>query len=150
MDEKQLGKKAATMLESALKNQTSRFASHIQHSGKKIQDVQTKAKMKTSKRMDGNKQKYLRGIAIVLARHGFIQHFGIKPKTLRKHSERTRKKPRTTTYLFHTHYYKKGMKAQPFIDTAVTKSGVIDFISQELPKIRGEEIVLQIRKFLEN
>ena len=42
------------------------------------------------------------------------------------------------------------MKAQPFIDTAVTKSGVIDFISQELPKIRGEEIVLQIRKILEN
>lgn len=151
MTEETIGKKAATMLENSLRSTTSRFSAHIRtNTSKRIKDVQAFHRMRTSKRQNGSKQKYLRGIAIVMVRHGFVQHYGIQAGRVRAGGERTRRKPRETTYKFRSHLYKKGMKAQPFIDEAVQNSRAVEYLAQELPQMRGEELIVHIKKYLEN
>lgn len=41
------------------------------------------------------------------------------------------------------------MKAQPFIDRAIDESGVVPFVLREVTKHRGEELMLLIKKFME-
>ncbi len=42
------------------------------------------------------------------------------------------------------------MKAQPFIDETVKNSGAVEYIARELPKVRGEELLVYVKKYLEN
>lgn len=149
MTEKKIGDKAALMLQNALRSSAGRFGSHLR-GDKHIKDVEAKSRVRNSKRQDGTKQPYLRGVAVVMVRHGFVQHYGIEVGRIRKGSERTRRKPKETKYSFRSHRYSKGMKAQPFIDEAVKNSGAVEYIARELPKVRGEELLVYVKKYLEN
>ena len=84
-----------------------------------------------------------------MARHGFIQHYGIEKERVRAGGIRTRETPKKTTYFFRAHLYSKGMKEKPFIDQAVESSGAVDYLAEELPKERGEELLIFIKKKLE-
>lgn len=150
MTESQAGSKAAALLQNALRSQAGRFSSRLKSDKKRIKDVEAKKRMRRYQRKDGSTQTYLRGIAVVMVLHGFVQHYGIQPKRVREGSERTRHKPKKTTYRFKSHLYKKGMAAQPFIDSALKNSGAVEFLSQELPKIRGEELLIYMKKHLES
>ena len=42
------------------------------------------------------------------------------------------------------------MKAQPFINSAIENSGVVDFVMENVTKIRSEELLFEVKKILEN
>jgi len=77
-EEKEIGKKAALMLQSSLRGETGKFGKHVRGDKNALQNAQAKPRYRTSKRMDGTKQQYLKGIAIVMGRHGFVLHYGIE------------------------------------------------------------------------
>ena len=148
--EKEIGKKAATLLKSSLQEKvSSRFSGHLSGGKESLQNATAVARMRYSKRADGGKKAYLKGIAIKMARHGFIQHYGIEKERVRAGGIRTREKPKQTTYFFRAHLYSKGMKEKPFIDDAIEASGAVDYLAEELPKERGEELLIFIKKKLE-
>ena len=125
--EKEIGKKAAILLRGSLQGEVStRFGGHL--SGGKA---------------------YLKGIAIKMPRHGFIQHYGIEASRVRAGGTRTREKPKQTTYFFRAHLYSKGMKEKPFINDAIEASEAVAYLAEELPKQRGEELLIFIKQQLE-
>lgn len=149
-EEKEIGKKAAVMLQSSLRGETGKFGKHVGGDKNALQNAQAKPRYRTSKHMDGTKQQYLKGIAIVMGRHGFVLHYGIESGRLRKSHERTRHKPRETKYRVEAHLYRKGQKEQPFIDKVVNDSQVLDYLATAISQARGEEIVTYLARGLEN
>ena len=148
--EKEIGKKAANMLKSSLRNASvKRFGSHLRGGKESIKEATTAVRMRYSQRIEGGKQGYLKGIALKMVKHGFIQHYGIDQGSVRKGGTRTRLKPKETTYHFNAHLYKRGMEAKPFIDTTVENSGAVDYLAEEIPKERSEEILIYIKEQLE-
>ena len=150
MNEEEIGYKAAAMLQSALRNETSRFSRHIRNEEKSLQNIQAVPRFRTSERIEGYKQQYLKGIAIKMSRHGFVLHYGIESGRLRKSHQRTRHKPRETKYRVEAHLYRKGQKEQPFIDKVVNDSQVLDYLATAISQARGEEIVTYLARGLEN
>lgn len=150
MNEEEIGYKAAAMLQSALRNETSRFSRHIRNKEESLQNTQAVPRFRTSERIEGYKQQYLKGIAIKMHRHGFVLHYGIESGRLRKSHERTRHKPRETKYRVEAHLYRKGQKEQPFIDKVVNDSQVLDYLATAISQTRGEEIVTYLARGLEN
>ena len=150
MNEEEIGYKAAAMLQSALRNETSRFSRHIRNKEESLQNTQAVPRFRTSERIEGYKQQYLKGIAIKMHRHGFVLHYGIESGRLRKSHERTRHKPRETKYRVEAHLYRKGQKEQPFIDKVVKDSQVLDYLATAISQARGEEIVTYLARGLEN
>ena len=148
-NELQVAIKAEQMLESALRSKTSSFADHV---NRKDGDVSLKnatanAKVKQYGSVrNGTKRRFMRSLAIKMARHGFVQHFGVD--TTRNGGTRTRTRPQNITYGFRSHVMK--MKAQPFINDAVEKSGVINFVMENVTKLRSEELLFEVKKILEN
>lgn len=145
-----IAKKAEQMLTSALKSHTQSFADHYNRKEGQIslKEVSVTANLKRyGKKKDGNQHIYMRSLSVKMAKHGFVQHYGVD--TIRKGSERTRTKPQSKTYSFSTHYFR--MKAQPFINTAIQQSGVLDFVTQEVGRLRleklGEELVFNLKQF---
>lgn len=148
--EKEIGKKAATLLRGSLQGKISaRFSGHLSGGKESLQNATTIARMRYSKRADGAKQAYLKGIAVKMPRHGFIQHYGIEASRVRAGGTRTREKPKQKTYFFRAHLYSKGMKEKPFIDEAIEASEAVAYLAEELPKQRGEELLIFIKKQLE-
>lgn len=149
-EEKEIGKKAAVMLQSSLRGETGKFGKHVRGDKNALQNAQAKPRYRTSKRMDGTKQQYLKGIAIVMGRHGFVLHYGIEKGRLRKAHERTRHKPRETKYRVNAHGYRKGQPKHPFIQKVVDNSRAMEYLAKELAQARGEEIVTYLARGLEN
>ena len=148
--EKEIGKKAATLLRGSLQGEVStRFGGHLSGGKASLQAATAVARMRYSKRADGTKQAYLKGIAIKMPRHGFIQHYGIESSRVRAGGTRTREKPKQTTYFFRAHLYSKGIKEKPFIDEAIEASEAVAYLAEELPKQRGEELLIFIKQQLE-
>lgn len=145
--EKEIGTRAASMLTTELRSRTEGFANHARGQGKKsIKDAEARAAFKTyGTAGEGNRKQYLRKIAIRMERHGFVQHYGVD--TVREGSERTRNKPKPVTYRFKSHYF--NMKATPFLNDSVENSGIVPFVLSELTKLRGEELVANIKKWIE-
>lgn len=150
MNEEEIGYKAAAMLQSALRNETSRFSRHIRNKEESLQNTQAVPRFRTSERIEGYKQQYLKGIAIKMHRHGFVLHYGIESGRLRKSHERTRHKPRETKYRVEAHLYRKGQKEQPFIDKVVNDSQVLEYLATAISQARGEEIATYLARGLEN
>lgn len=149
-EEKEIGKKAAVMLQSSLRGETGKFGKHVRGDKNALQNAQAKPRYRTSKRMDGTKQQYLKGIAIVMGRHGFVLHYGIEKGRLRKAHERTRHKPRETKYRVNAHGYRKGQPKRPFIQKVVDNSRAMEYLAKKLAQARGEEIVTYLARGLEN
>ena len=150
MNEEEIGYKAAAMLQSALRNETSKFSRHLRKNEESLQNAQAVPRFRTSERIEGYKQEYLKGIAIKMPRHGFVLHYGIESGRLRKSHQRTRHKPRETKYRVEAHLYRKGQKEQPFIDKVVNDSQVLDYLATAISQARGEEIVTYLARGLEN
>lgn len=147
--ELEVAKKAEQMLEAALRQKTSTFADHINRNpeDKSLKEATAKATVKRyGSKKNGNNVAYIRRLSIKMARHGFIQHFGVN--NTRSGGTRTRKKPQEITYSFKSHIM--NMKAKPFINEAVEKSGVIPFVMENVTKLRSEELLFEVKKILEN
>ncbi len=146
-DERQIARKAEEMLNSALHAKTAGFKSHVKGDDElSLKDALAKAKVKKyGKVKDGNAKFYMRRLSIKMEKHGFVQHYGVN--RLRESGKRTRKKPRITEYSFKTHAM--NMKATPFLSQAIENSGVIPFVLREITKFRSEEIMLGIKRFME-
>lgn len=148
-NEREIGKKAEQMLEASLRQKVSGFRSHVNRSddSKSLKDATARARLKKyGSRRNGNLTHYMRSLAIVMPRHGFIQHFGVDK--VRAGGTRERTKPNTITYGFKSHVMK--MNAQPFINSAVDSSGVVDFVMENITRVRSEELLVEVRRILEN
>ena len=134
--EREIGRVGAQMITSALR----RAAKGAGLEGLS-NEARGKERMRFSQRMEGGKQAYLRGIAIVMQRYGFIQHYGIE-------AGRVRRKPRETSYRFSAHLYKRGMQGTKFLEQVVEQSGAVAYLSEAIAQERGEEIVLGVKQIL--
>ncbi len=146
-NEREVARKAEQMLETALRNKTGGFKSHITGNGKSaLKDAEVKAKVKKYGLVkNGTARYYMRKLSIKMERHGFIQHYGVN--TLREGTKRTRQKPRITTYNFETHHM--NLKPTPFIDSAIESSGVVPFVLREVTRLRAVEVMVGIKQFME-
>jgi hypothetical protein len=148
-DEKEIAEKAELMLTQSLNDKTSGFTEHINRgeNDTSVKDSFAKATVKKyGSTRAGTQTFYFRSLAIKMAKHGFIHHFGIN--TVRSGGTRTRTKPRTSTYSYQSHPME--MAPHPFINDAVDTSDVVDFVMTEVTRIRSEEILVGIRRILEN
>ena len=141
--EREIGRVGAQMLTSALR----RAARGAGLEGLSS-EARAKERMRFSQRMEGGKQAYLRGIAIVMQRYGFVQHYGIEAGRVRRGGERVRRRPRETAYRFNAHLYKRGMKGTKFLENVVEQSGAVAYLSEAIAQERGEEIALGVKRRL--
>jgi len=141
--EREIGRVGAQMITSALR----RAAKGAGLEGLS-NEARGKERMRFSQRMEGGKQAYLRGIAIVMQRYGFIQHYGIEAGRVRRGGERVRRKPRETSYRFSAHLYKRGMQGTKFLEQVVEQSGAVAYLSEAIAQERGEEIALGVKQIL--
>lgn len=141
--EREIGRVGAQMLTSAL-----RRAARGAGLSRLSSEARGKERMRFSQRMDGGKQAYLRGIAIVMQRYGFVQHYGIEAGRVRRGGERVRRRPRETAYRFKAHLYKRGMKGTKFLENVVAQSGAVAYLSEAIAQERGEEIALGVKRRL--
>ena len=134
--EREIGRVGAQMITSALRRAAK---------GAGLEGLSNEAcgkeRMRFSQRVGGGKQAYLRGIAIVMQRYGFIQHYGIE-------EGRVRRKPRETSYRFNAHLYKRGMQGTKFLEQVVEQSGAVAYLSEAIAQERGEEIALGVKQIL--
>lgn len=147
-NEKQVAEKAAQMLSVAMRSRIGSlgFRQHVSSGAKKsISEALGDYKGKDFTTEDGRAIYYLNKITLQMERHGFIHHYG--DQGTRKGGERNRKKPRSTTYTFRTHEW--NLPSRDYIDDAIKQSGVIDFVLENVTKIRGQEIFLNLKYFLE-
>lgn len=148
-NEKEVAQKAEQMLEAALRNKTSGFKNHVNRQAGDVSLKNATAKATVKKygsRKNQNLNYFMRSLSIKMPRHGFIQHFGVDG--VRAGGSRTRTKPKNTPYSFKSHVM--NMKATPFINEAVDNSGVVDFVMENVTKIRSEELLFEVKKILEN
>lgn len=148
-NELDVGKKAEEMLESALRAKTASFKDHVNRQiwdDVSLKDATAKANVKRYISKKSGKKYYMRSLSIKMAKHGFVQHYGVD--NTRKGGLRKREKPKNITYGFKSHYMK--MPAQPFINDAINKSGVIDFVMSNVSRIRAERLLYEVKKILEN
>lgn len=141
-NEEQVARKAEQMLESALRSKTSSFTDHVNRKNgqKSLKDATAVSKVQKY-----GASFYMRSLSIKMPRHGFIQNAGVD--TTRSGGSRQRNEG-NTTYNFKSHTMK--MAAQPFINEAVDSSGVKDFVMLEIARIRSENIMVKVKKILEN
>ena len=149
-EELSIAKKAEQMLTSALRNRTQSFQEHYhkKDNDKSLKEVEAKASFKEyGQKKEGNQHVFMRSLAIIMPSHGFVQHYGVD--TIRKGGDRKRNLPRSITYHYGGHYFK--MKATPFISQAIKDSGVVEFVAENIGKVRaerfGEELFFNLSYF---
>lgn len=149
-DELAIAKQAEQMLTSSLKNRTSSFASHYKkkEGEASLKDAFAKSVVKRyGRKRDGNQQIFMRRLVIRMARHGFVQHYGVD--TIRAGGDRQRTKPRNILYHYKGHHF--DMEARPFLDETIRQSGVIDFVIDNISRLRAdtfaEELIFPIKNF---
>lgn len=149
IDERQIAKVAEEKLTSALRSSTNSFADHINRKSGEASLKEANAISRTKKsgyKKTKNDQYFLRSISIKMAKHGFVNHFGVN--TLRAGGIRKREIPKSTTYSFKSHMMNQ--KSTPFINEAVRKSGVLDYVAEKIAQSRAElltdEIIIGLRR----
>jgi hypothetical protein len=149
-NELEVAKKAEQMLEASLRRKTSSFKDHVnrKENDTSLKDATAKAVVKRYiSKKDGQKKKYyMRSLSIRMARHGFIQNYGVD--TTRSGGDRSRQEPKNTNYGFKSHTMK--MKAQPFINEAVKDSKVVEFVMENVTRIRAENLLFEVKRLIEN
>ena len=145
MTEKQVGNNAKKMIFDALKSQinTQNFADSDSDKNRKNKYGQRLTPLKhstTHVRMFRNKKDQLRGIAIHMGVHGFVHNFGVDGPR-RTHSTTSKK---NKEYTRRVHQFK--LRKRNFIPSLIQTSGTIDYLSRQIPVIRGEEVVAQIKQ----
>ena len=93
----------------------------------------------------GNQQIFLRRLVIRMARHGFVQHYGVN--SLRAGGFRKSKLGNS----YHYDAHDMEMRAQPFIGDAIKQSDVVEFVSQNVAELRAknfaEELIFPLSHF---
>ncbi len=147
-NDREVARQAEKMLEASLRAKTASFRDHVNRAPEDVSLKKATAKAglkKYGSRRAGNLTHYMRSLSIRMTRHGFIQHHGVD--TVRSGGSRTRTKPQTVSYGFKSHTMK--MRAQPFINEAVESSRVVDYVMNNLSRIRAESLLVEVRRILE-
>lgn len=135
--EKEVGREAAKMLKSEL-------TAKIRTAGLNLSSEKGSiSKASTSYRMVYGEPKYLRGIAIVMPKHGFIQSHGVNT-TRTSHIFKSSK---GSFFTRKQHSFK--MKKSPILQDLMDGTNVVDFVADEISRLRGDEVVLKIKQYLE-
>lgn len=121
------------------------FKEHYENSGKKISNAEAVGDYKVGKAPNNMLKYYMNKLVIKMPAYGFIQHYGVSG--IRGSGSRTRHKPRTTTYDFRYHNY--NLPAKDYIDKAISRSKVVPFVMENITKIRGKEIMVSLKNFIE-
>lgn len=137
MQEKEIGKAAASMVKTALQEKIRNSGLHLSDK-KKNSLVKATGAPRMSKIYPGE----LYGIAVKMPKHGFILNFGAT--TQRRTGIVKRETPRTTFYKRKAHPFH--LEPRSFIDDAITESGAVDYLSEKIGEIRAEAVVNQIGK----
>lgn len=152
-EEKKIAREAETMLRNALRSKISSlgFKEHVSVRGVKLSDVDAVARTNLgpvgdSDELSSRLKLYLNAISMKMGRHGFIHHYGYGG--IRENRKgRTRTIPRTTHYNFKNHVM--NITAKDYIDDAINQSQVIPFVLHNLTEIRGKEIFVRLKYFME-
>lgn len=136
--EKEVGKEAARMLRTKLR-------AVIQRSGLNLSNEKgSMGRASSSYRMVRGAPTQLRGIAVLMPRHGFIQNYGVDT-TRTSHIV---KSPQGKHFIRKEHSFK--LKKNPVLEELMKdSSSVVDFVADEISRLRAEEVVLQIKNYLE-
>ncbi|MCO4303708.1 hypothetical protein [Riemerella anatipestifer] len=147
-NERDVAKIAAQLLTLSMRSKISSlgFKEHYNNNNASVSSAYGFSDYKPGKSKDGSMRWYMNKLSLKMPRHGFIQHYG--DDGVREGTKRTRHKPKTTTYNFATHYWK--LQEKDFIDDAIKRSGVIDFVLENVSRLRGEEILLSFQNFLQD
>ena len=137
------------MLTASVRAKTLSFSDH--YNGKKenkvsLREAYAKASVKRyGRKRDGNQQIYMRRLVLRMARHGFIQHYGVNG--LRAGGFRRSKKGNQYHYAPH----QMSMRAKPFISEAIQQSRVVGFVSENIAELRAkhfaEELTFSLSQF---
>lgn len=145
LTEKQIGENAQRMVERALVSEVRASGLHLtsnsnsNRKNKKLQALTPLAKSSAHRRMYKDNDEQLLGIAVHLGKHGFVHNFGVN--TTRKTHSATSKKGRIYTRKSH----RFGLPARKIINRAISKSGAVGYISENIAAIRGEEMIVRIK-----
>lgn len=142
-NERQIADRARSMLGTQLRNRATAFKDHVNGSVNPIKDVEAVTSVRTYTK-NGIAHHYLNRLSIKMGKHGFIQNFGVN--TQRKGGIRKRKRPRSISYNFTSHYFK--IEAKPFINESIEQSDVIPFILENVTKVRSEGFFAETRNIL--
>lgn len=145
-DEKQVGNIAVKMLENSLRQKTQSFKYHINRKPEDISLKNATAKARVKKygrKKNGTLSYFMRSLSIDMAKHGYVQNYGVNNRT-RSGGFRENK---GTKYSFKAHVM--NMKAKPFIDEAIKNSNVIEFVQENVAKIRLTDLAFFIKQSLE-
>lgn len=146
IQEKLIAKKAEQMLIRVLQNETQSFKEHYYGDKENsLKNAEAKARTKEFVSKDANFQKvYFNKLILKMGRHGFVQHYGAD--IVRAGGKRTRKTPRTIDYYYQPHKY--FLKSTNFITRAIERSGVINYVAENIAKERVEELQFHIGRFI--
>lgn len=141
--EREAGKIASKMMENSL-------LSTIRAQGfSKNKDRDKKNSLSQSKslfRMQKNNPETLKGIYIKMGKHGFIQNYGVKRE--RRGGKVHRKKPHSIVYHRKSHPF--SLTAKNFLDTAIEKSGAVEYLEKVIGDIKADKVVTKIKYGIEN
>lgn len=135
--EKEVGREAARMLRSKLKSTISTSGLSLKN------DKDSIGRATTSYRMVRGEPTHLNGIAVIMPRHGFIHSHGVDT-TRSSHIMKTASGKTVARKL---HPFK--MKKTPILQNLLADNTIVDFVADEITRLRGEEVVLKIKEFLE-
>lgn len=146
-DEKQVARISEHMLAIAMGRKISSlgFKEHAQGSKQSISTATGRADTKVGKGPNGTLKMYMNRLSLVMPRHGFVQHYGVAG--IREGGQRTRHKPRSTTYNFASHYFK--LPEKNYIGKAVQESGLVDFVLENISRIRCKDVFVGLKNFIE-
>lgn len=140
-EQRKIGRKAKAMVQSSLKGQIR--LNHLtktsikNRKNKNGEDISSLVFARAESRIrHGN----LAAIAIVMGRHGFIQHSGVNRQRTGGTVHRT--KPTSIFYQRKSHQF--NLTAKPFLTATVDQSGAVPYISRELGQLAGNTIIQQI------
>lgn len=138
--EREAGKTASQMMQNSLLSTISaqRFKSSTHRTEEENIPL---SKSKGLFRMQKNNPEELRGIFIKMGKHGFIQNYGVKRD--RRGGIVHRRKPRSVFYSRKSHPF--NLRARDFIDTAVTKSGAVEYLEKVLGDIKTDKVITAIK-----
>ncbi|MGP2569948.1 hypothetical protein ACT4R9_05690 [Ornithobacterium rhinotracheale] len=148
--EKRIGDKAADMLQRAIRSEVRTFKSHMHQQEKNLKNTKALGYGHDWVGKLGDTMFELDGIKLNMPRHGYVQQFGInassKGRGVRKRHKVERKIPRFTKYYRGRHYVE--MDANQFISRAIEKSRVVNFLLQELVKVKGKRVFIGMSSYI--
>lgn len=147
-DEKAVAEQAERMLTAVLLNRIGSlgFVNHVSRDGgNRISDAHAVSGVKSGEAREGGTRNYMNRLSLKMPVHGFIQNFG--DHGTRSGHVRVRHKPKSTAYQVRTHEW--DLPEKDFIESAVRGSGVAEFVLENIARIRGEEIILYLKRYFE-